>query len=35
MIHPHKTLVAVSGVEVRPVARQNVSVQIDFHRLEL
>jgi hypothetical protein len=35
MIKPHKTAIAVFRVEVRPVARQNVGVQIDLHGLEL
>ena len=35
VIEPDKTLVPVFGVEIRPVAWQNVGVQIDFHRLEL
>jgi hypothetical protein len=35
MIEPDKTAVAVFRVEVRPVTRQNVGVQIDLHGLEL
>jgi len=31
MIQSHKTAVAVFRIEVRPVARQNVGVEIDFH----
>jgi hypothetical protein len=35
MIQSHKTAVAIFGIQIRPIARQNVGVQIDFHRLEL
>ena len=35
MIKPDESAVTVFRVEVRPVARQNMGVQIDFHRLEL
>ena len=33
MIEPDESTVAVFGIEIGPVARQNMCVQIDFHKI--